>query len=194
MLLAMRKEECSVATFWLLAPSAVLLILPDHGCLVWYPPGSRASASTHDDVQVLPCLPSWGPYILHLPYLQLGSLLIHKTSWPLESSRNFSCLLCVTSEVCPSGSHGSTRTCYFCHPKHHGTALPGQMPGSLEAAYTLSRIFPGKPGPAGFPYNSAKPPWGSYYCTLPAAKRQRNRVLEVISVTQVACQPWSLIL
>lgn len=98
MLLAMRKEECSVATSWPLAAGGMQLVLPDHGCLIWYLPGSQAPANTHDDVQVLPCLSFWGPYILHLPHLKLGSLLIRKTSQPLESARSFSRLLCITSE------------------------------------------------------------------------------------------------
>lgn len=78
-------------------------------------------------------------------------LMVHKTSWPLQSPKNSSCLLCSTSEcVHPSGSHRSIHKCYFLSLKYHVPALPGWMPGSPEAAYTLSRIFPGKPGPADF--------------------------------------------
>lgn len=154
-------------------------------------PCSRASASTHDG----PAMPVILRALhLHLPHLKLGSLLIHKTSRPLGSSRSFSCLLCITSEGVSLRLPWAHPYVLFLSPKHHGSALPGQMPGSLEAAYTPSRIFPGKPGPADFLCNSANPPWGSYYCTCPASKGQRNRVLEAVSVTQVACQPWSHIL
>lgn len=152
---------------------------------VWHLPGYSASAGSLDDVQVLPCLWSWGSYILYLPYLRLGSLLVHKTYWSLQSPENFGCLLCIPSDCeHPLGSQESKHKCclfFFKSPKHHVPALAGWMSGSLEAAYTLSRIFPGKSGPADFLCYSAKPPWGSYYFTLPAAKAQRNRVLKTVT-------------
>lgn len=81
---------------------------------VWHLPGYSASAGSLDDVQVLSCLWSWGSYILYLPYLRFGSLLVHKTYWSLQSPENFGCLLCVPSDCeHPSGSHESKHVLLF---------------------------------------------------------------------------------
>lgn len=105
------KWEGQQSALWLSSDLWLLL-----QCSLAYLSGYWASISTLDDVQVLPCLWFWGPYILHLLHFKLGSVLVHKISWPLESLRNLTCLLCTTLEVVsPPGSHGFAHKSYFCH-------------------------------------------------------------------------------
>ena len=110
---------------------------------VWHRPGYSASAGSLDDVQVLPCLWSWGSCILYLPYLRLGSLLVHKTYWSLQSSENFGCLLCIPSDCeHPSGSLESKQVLFFFFLNHLST-MSLHWQAECQAPLRQLILFPG---------------------------------------------------
>lgn len=172
---------CFAAIFWPLDPTAVL---PGHGYPVWHLCGLLS----------ISWKPWWCPGSAMLVILRILHFVASLSqTWVFSGSQEILASTKPRKLWLPSLHH--LRMCaslrlpwanpqvLFLSPKHHVLALAGWMPSSLEAAYTLSRIFPGKPGPADFLCYSAKPPWVSYYFTLPAAKAQRIGCWKLVSVT-----------